>query len=31
VYVTVFGGKEDVAASGAVVSPIGARQPPDIA
>jgi multidrug efflux pump len=31
VYVTVFGGKEDVAASGAVVSPIGAQRPPDIA
>jgi multidrug efflux pump len=31
VYVTVFGGKEDIAASGAVVSPIGARWPPDIA
>ena len=31
VYVTVFGGREDAAASGVVVSPIGARPPPDIA
>jgi multidrug efflux pump subunit AcrB len=31
VYVTVFGGREDAAVSGVVVSPIGARPPSDIA
>jgi hypothetical protein len=31
VYVTVFGGKEDVAASDVVVSPIGVRPPSDMA